>query len=317
MTQITAQDWLFVWERVRAGRSLAVHLSPRAQLRAFQKHVGQIESSAMDLSERLYCSAVWVGADRPRSEAVPWIQDTIRQLDIESGNSRPFCLAAIGGDLKLLRAVNALNDAKARFRRFCLESDSQLLLLQRDSRRWRKHVYPLQAELSGRPNFDYLLAYQQLPILAGLPEAITFRQEVARRTNRINREILLAKLRRKSGDAAARDIDRVQSTSSTEVEFAIDGPVRLANAIYVRFDGVDVYGKEGRTIRTNMPVFFRLGRRTPSLSFSTTMDMRTHKMRRRPTVAIRKERFLETMSVRRYLERPSMSTAEVELPDAL
>lgn len=300
MTQITAEEWLAVWERVREGRHSAIEFSPREQLRLFKMQVARIESFAADVAEKLYSKAVWIGADRPRNEVVALVQQAIIQLDISPGDLRPICQAAIGGDLTFLRAVHDLNEAKERFRLFCLASDARMLQLKRNSRKLVKCVYPLQAELCRRPNFDYLLAYQQLPVLSGLPSLMTFKEEVARRTNRIARDVLLARLSRKSGDAAVRDIERVRKTPSTEIEFAIDGPTRPAKHVYVRFDGMDASGALRRTIRTNLPVVFRLGRKLPAITFPDDPGVRTFKVRNRPTVTICKEWFLETMPVHRY-----------------
>ena len=301
MSQITAENWLAVWERVRAGQNSAVDISPRQQVRLFGKHVAQIESRAADLLETLESGTVWIGADSRHNDAVASIRKAILQLCIAPGHPRPFCQAAIGGDLTLIKAVHAWNEARERLRRFCLEADAQALQIERNSRRMIKRVYTLQAECCGRPNFDYLLAYQQLPVVSGLPGHIAFKDEVARRTNRITKIDLLAKLRRRSGDAAARDIARVRRTPSTEIEFAIDGPTRLAKFVYVRFDGMDASGFLHRNIRTNLPVVFRLGRRLPSISFPGQPGVRTFVDRSRPTVTICKDRFLETMPVHRYV----------------
>lgn len=311
MSQITADNWLAVWERVRAGQNSALEISPREQVRSFGKHVACIKSRSHDLLERLESRTVWIGTDRSRNDAFASIQSAIRQLDIAPGNPRPFCQAAIGGDSAVIKAAHALNGAKERFRRFCLETDAQALHVKRSSRRMIRRVYTLQAECCGRPNFDYLLAYQQLPVVSGLPGHIAFKDEVARRTNRITRIELLAKLRRKSGDAAARDIERVRRTPSTEVEFAIDGPTRLAKFVYLRFDGMDASGFLHRNIRTNLPVVFRLGRRLPSISFPGQPGVRTFSDRSRPTVTICKDRFLETMPVHRYVASINVQASDV------
>lgn len=301
MNQITAEHWLSVWERVRAGQNSPIEISPREQVKSFRSHVARIESRADDVLETLEAGAVWIGADRPRNEAVTSIQSAVRQLDITSGHPRPFCQAAIGGNMALIKAVHALNEAKERFRRFCLAADSQALHVKRNSRRWTKYAYALQADLCNRPDFDYLLAYQQLPVVSGLPEHIAFKDEIARRTNRIAKSVLLAKLSRKSGDAAARDVERVKSTPSLETEFAIEGPTRLAKRLHVKFDGVDASGAMCRSIRTNLPVVFRLGRRLPSITFAGQPGVRIYEYRTRQTITICKEHFLETMPVHRYL----------------
>lgn len=310
MNSITTEHWLAVWERVRAGHNSAIEISPRQQVKLFGKHLGRIESRTADLLEALDSKSIGIGADRPRNHAVASIRSTVNQLDIAPGHPRPFCQAAIGGDRVVIKAVHALNDAKERLRVFCLEADAQALKVMRRSRRWCKYVYPLQAELYGRPNFDYLLAYQQLPVLTGLPEIIAFKDGIARRTNRIARDVLLAKLRRKSGDAAARDIERVRRTPSSEIEFAIDGPTRLAKYAHVRFDGMDASGAVHRNVRTNLPVVFRLGRRPPSISFPGQPGVRTHRGRSCSTVTICRDRFLETMPVHRYLASINVRAAD-------
>jgi hypothetical protein len=311
MSPITTEHWLAVWERVRAGQSSAIEISPRQQVKLFGKHVAHIESRTADLLEALEFRAVWIGADRPRNHAVASIRSTVTQLDIAPGHPRPFCQAAIGGDLAVIKAVHALNEAKERLRVLCLEADAQALNVTRRPRQWFKNVYTLQAELYGRPDFDYLLAYQQLPVLTGLPELIAFKDAIARRTNRIARDVLLAKLYRMSGDAAARDIERVRRTPSSEIEFAIDGPTRMAKSMYVRFDGMDASGALCRNIRTNLPAVFRLGRRLPSISFPGQPGVRTHENRSRPTVTICKERFLETLPVRRYMASINVRASDV------
>jgi hypothetical protein len=303
MTPFSLEDWLAAWERLRAGQRSPIEISPRQQVRLFEKHVAHVEARSSDLLERLESKSIWIGANMPRSDAIASIRSAVHRLDIAPGESRPFCQAAIGADLALLRAAHELNQAKERFRQFCMNADSQALQLKRSLRRWTKYVYPLQAELCNRPDFDYLRAYQQLHIVSGLPELMTFSEVVARRTSRVSREALLAKLSRKSGAAAVRDYRRVKRASETE--FAIDGVTTDSRFVFVRFDGADASGAMRRNIRTNLPVIFRLGRRLPTISYSGDPGVRSFPGRNRPMFTVRKERFLETLPVYRYLAATS------------
>lgn len=301
MNNITREDWLVVWERVSTRQKSEMEFSPREQVRQFEKHVSRIESRAAELAERLESKTVWIGANMPRSEAIASVQSAIRQLVVIPGEQRPSCQAAIGGDVATIRAAQALNEEKVRFRKFCLQSDARALAITRDSRPYYNNVNHLQAELCDRPNFDYLLACQQINCESGLPSVINFREAIVRRTNRISRSEVLARLGRLRSEAAARDIERVRKTPAAEERFAIDGPTRLGKHAYVVFDGMDRLGRTDRTIHTNLPVLFRLGRRLPTVSYSGDPGVRSFPGRKRPMVAICKERFLETLPVYRYL----------------
>jgi len=301
MTGTTTAEWFRVWERVRLGQNSAVEFPPSEQLRLFTKHVSHIESRALDLGERLESKNIWIGAATPRSEAVCEIRNAICQLETLPGAPRPACQVAIGGDRALLLAAVALNEARERFRQFCLKCDARRLGLTYNHRQLFRSVYSVQAELCGRPNFDYLLAYQQLSIVTGLPRCISFNQEIACRTRRIDREEVLKTLGNKCGEAAARDVERVRSTPATEREFAMHGSTGTANRVAIVFDGVDALGALRRGVRTNLPIVFRSGRSAPTMVFCGDAGVRGFRSRKRPVSTICADRFLETLPVHRYL----------------
>ena len=272
--------------------------------------LGTLERALQRLTEAIVQSDTWVSVQgaTTHAQARRRIAEAYATIDYainDAVNASPVCIGAIAATVPMLRRAQAVNDAKAAFKRVAVP-------LQRV-----RHRVPVKGEAGPtraipvirvilrslqRSDLNLLAAYRKIPLLSAPAEAIGYTRARTRAVYRKSIDEIAELLEPLEGPKAHADRARLRALPRNERYLALAREhyenIR-ANVLYAR---LDAKGRGRVQLSAELPLMYPIGRSEPPTMYygDPTDDAEDTPSPRKRRAQLDPEPYLITLPVYRY-----------------
>ena len=274
-----------------------------------------LEASLERLVAALAHGDPWIEIEAPAGSAARTAPAAIRRaceaysaIDYGMGDAvgeSVTCFGAIGARSEILRLVEAVNTAKAEFKKICAPLYRvRMRIPVKGEGSPTRAISVLRVILRNiqRSDLNVLAAYRKIPILAATPETITFTRANTRAVHRKAIEDIETLLQSREGPKAMADRARLAALPRRETHVAlVKAHYRnmRANVLYAH---LDPRGRGRVQVAAELPLIYPRGRRAtpPQVRFAAPPD--PDQPARGRQAKLEPQPFLESLPVYRYIK---------------
>jgi hypothetical protein len=272
----------------------------------------ELESRLGDLTQALAHSEPILILEPTSSAMIPALQhvcaafSTITYGVEESPNQSVNCLAVVGAATSILKTAEAVNFAKASFRKVCTPLQKlRVRVPLNDGSKNTESISALRFILRRvqRSDLNLMAAYRRIPTLELKPSSVAFSRTLTRAVYRKSIAQIRLMLEGSSGPMASSDLARLSSLPRSEKHLALVRDYYENTRANVVYDGLDRRGRGRIQVAAEIPILYpaRRAGAVPTVRFPKSRERESRTPRRRESKLLQ-EQFLVTLPVWRYVD---------------
>ena len=279
--------------------------SKEAVAHALRELEGQIHS----LIDAISHEDVWIEGQgsRERDGMVRQACDALATIDYameDEVNSTVNCLAVIGVTPDTLKKAENVNKAKLALKSVCAFLKDVRVRVPIKGKSGTQAIPAIRVLLRSiqRSDLNLVAAYRKVPILAALPNSITYTVARTRPVRRKTVEEIFTLLSTRDGPKAATDRARLEALPRVEKHLALVRDHYTNVRANVRFVRLDARGRGRMQCAAELPLLFALRKKDPMPQVTLPLvPMSIDRTPRERARMIQATPYLETLPVYRYL----------------